>query len=65
MAAFKVLKGARVEKGLSQEKLGEKLGMTKQTYCLKENGKAKFTWDEAQELSKILDKSLTYLFFKD
>lgn len=56
------LKGKRVEKGLTQEKMAAKLGMTKKTYNFKENGKYIFRLDEIKKILEILDCNFEDIF---
>ena len=62
------VKGYRNMLNLSQEKLGDYLGISKQTYSLKEIGKVSFNDKEKSQLLdlfKQIDPNLTidYLFF--
>ncbi len=54
----KKLKGLRVENGLTQKQISEKLGMAIKTYNRKELGLVEFTRDEILRLAEILDMSL-------
>lgn len=57
-----MIKAGRAEKGYTQSQIASKLGMSKPTYNLKENGKRQFTENEMITLSIILEKSLDELF---
>lgn len=57
--------GKRNEKGLTQEKMGELLGISKQNYNLKENGKLDFNLVEVKKILSILDDSYDNIFFED
>lgn len=46
--------GLMAEKRISQRKMAELLGMNKNTFNAKVNGKAKFTTDEATKICEIL-----------
>ena len=48
------IKGYRNMLNLSQQELGEKLGMTKQSYHNKETGKCRFKDAEKMEFKKLL-----------
>ena len=56
---------ARKEKGDTQKKVAEKLGITPQRYQLKEGGKAYFTLPEAKILSEMYGMSIDDLFSKN
>lgn len=56
------LKGARVEKGLTQREVAEKIGISTVSYTRKENGDYEFTQSEMKKICKILNKSLDFLF---
>lgn len=55
---LRLLKSKRVLKGFTQEKLATKIGMNTKTYNLKENGRNRFSLDEAARLSECLELSL-------
>jgi DNA-binding XRE family transcriptional regulator len=65
---YKKLKGARVEKGITQFKMAELLDITQNTYYLKEvnksiNGKKRdFTISEANKILTILNKKYEDIF---
>lgn len=56
------LKGARVEKGLTQEDMAERIGISTYSYLMKENGKRDFTLTEMKKICKILGKELSEIF---
>lgn len=56
------LKGARVEKGLTQEDMAERIGISTYSYLMKENGKRDFTLTEMKKICEILDKELYEIF---
>jgi len=56
------LKGARVEKGLTQEAMAEKIGISTYSYLMKENGKRDFTLTEMKKICEILGKELSEIF---
>jgi putative transcriptional regulator len=53
---------SRIEKGYTQEELAERIGVTRQTIGLIEKGKYNPTISLCLNLSRVLDKSLDYLF---
>ncbi|HFU4432911.1 TPA: helix-turn-helix transcriptional regulator [Streptococcus suis] len=62
------IRGYRNMLGLTQEQLGEKLGMTKQSYHNKEVGKNSFSDDEKMKFKQLLlplfpDITLEDIFF--
>ena len=56
------LKGLRVENGLTQKELAEKLGFSETTYVLKEKGRVPFKDYEIAELCKIFNVSASIFF---
>ena len=54
----KKLKDLRIEKGLSQQKLGEELGFCNQTISFWESGSREPDLDTLVEISKYFDVSL-------
>lgn len=63
-----VIAGYRAMLGLTQEELGELLGMSKQAYSMKERGERKFNDKEKEELKNLLlpyfpDITIDSLFF--
>jgi len=56
------LKGARVEKGLTQEDMAKRIGISTYSYLMKENGKRDFTLTEMKKICEILDKKLYEIF---
>lgn len=59
----RVIKSERARLGYNQQFVADKLGISKSTYNLKENGKREFTETEMRILSTIFKKSLDELFF--
>ena len=59
------IKAARLAKGLSQEQLGEKLGVSFQAVSTWEQGKFLPDSDRLPELAKVLDLSLDSLFAEE
>jgi len=59
----KKIKILRAIKGVTQEEVANALGITLSTYCKKENGKRKFTLDEAYKLAQYFDCSIEGIFF--
>ena len=57
--------GKRNEKGLTQEKIAEMLGISKQNYNLKENGKLDFNLVEVKKILLILEDSYDNIFFEE
>lgn len=58
----KVLCELRLEKGISQRKLGEDLGVVNQTISFWENGKREPDMDTLLKIAKYFNVSLEYLF---
>ena len=56
------LKGARVEKGLTQEDMAESIGISTYSYLMKENGNLDFTLTEMKKICEILGKELSEIF---
>lgn len=56
------LKALRVEHGLTQDDIAEKLGVTTATYSRKENGLYDFTVAEVKKLFKIYPNNRRDLF---
>ena len=59
------LKAKRVELGLTQQEMADKLGITTTTYCFKENGKREFTISEIATLLNILQCNFTDIFLSE
>ncbi len=59
------LKLARVEHSLTQAELAEKVGVTRQTIGLIENGRYNPTLNLCIAIAKALDKTLNDLFWKE
>ena len=58
------LKGKRVEKGLSQAEISNKLNMSISTYNLKENGIREFTISECIEIMQLLECTFEDIFLQ-
>ena len=56
---------ARVENNLTQAELAEKVGVTRQTIGLIENGKYNPTLNLCIEIARVLNKTLDELFRED
>ena len=56
------IKGKRNEKGITQDEMALRLGITQKTYNLKENGKADFTLAELATIINILECKFTDIF---
>ena len=52
------LKAKRILNGLTQEQLAKKIGINTKSYNMKENGKIRFSLDEAAKVSEVLKLSL-------
>lgn len=61
----KVLKSLRARYGDTQQDLADFLGITINTLNFKENGKYKFTLEEAYKISKKYKTPLEEIFFKE
>ena len=57
--------GKRNEKGITQEKMAELIGISKNNYNLKENGKLDFNLVEVKKILGILDSTYEDIFFED
>ncbi len=55
---LRLLKSKRVLKGLTQKQVAKKIGINTKSYNLKENGKVKFSIEEAFKTSKCLGLTL-------
>ena len=64
MTKLNKLKGARAEKGYSQGEMAEKLGISRDSYNLKENGKSEFKLSEIKDILDILDKEFVDIFLE-
>ena len=62
MGENRKLKGARVEKGLTQKQLAEKMGITKKAYYNKENGKTEFKQSEINVILNEVDRKYEDIF---
>lgn len=59
------LVGKRNEKGITQEKMANLLGISKGNYNLKENGKLDFNLIEVRKILKILDETYDHIFLDE
>lgn len=57
--------GKRNEKGITQEKMAEMLGISKNNYNLKENGKLDFNLVEVKKILQILNSTYDEIFFEE
>lgn len=57
--------GKRNEKGITQEKMAEMLGISKNNYNQKENGKLDFGLLEVKKILQILDSTYDEIFFEE
>lgn len=55
--------GKRNEKGLTQQDMADKIGISKNNYNLKENGKLDFGLLEVKKILSILDSDYNEIFF--
>lgn len=68
MFNYSKLKGKMKEKGITQEKLSEMIGIDKSTLSLKLNNQALLNQDEINKITKILKipaKEIKEYFFKE
>lgn len=56
--------GKRNEKGITQQGMADLLGISKNNYNLKENGKLDFNLVEVKKILKILNDSYDNIFFE-
>lgn len=57
------LRGARAEKGYTQEKLAKAIGLSRFGYIQKEKGINNFTEMEIKKICEVLEKEVTDIFF--
>lgn len=57
------VKSLRVLYGDTLSDLAKEMGITKSTLCSKENGKRKFTLEEARFIAKRYEKTIEEIFF--
>ncbi len=57
--------GKRNEKGITQEKMAELIGISKNNYNLKENGKLDFNLSEVKKILNILSEDYNNIFFTE
>lgn len=55
--------GKRNEKGITQEKMAKLIGISKNNYNLKENGKLDFNLSEVKKILSILGEDYNTIFF--
>ena len=55
---LRLLKSKRVLKGLTQEAIATKIGINTKSYNMKENGKNRFSLEEAAKISQCLNLDL-------
>lgn len=55
------LAAARVNAKMTQRQVAEALGISNQTVCNWENGKAEPSWSQAEQLSKLFGMDLDYI----
>lgn len=58
------VKEARETAGLSQEKVAKELNMSFVSYNRKENGKAKWTYEQAKRFSEIVNVHMWLIEFR-
>lgn len=56
------IKALRANVNLSQEQVAEYLGISRESYRNKENGKRKFTFEEGHKLSDLFNVSLDMIY---
>lgn len=59
------VKGYRNMLNLSQKEVGDMLGLSKQSFSLKERGKIKFTIDEMKTLKKLFSSINPHITIED
>ena len=57
------LKTKRIEKGISSSEMARILKMSKSSYSKKENGKIRFSLEEAELISQFFKEQIEDLFF--
>ncbi len=57
--------GKRNEKRITQEQMGKLLGISKNNYNLKENGKLDFSLTEVKKILDILKSDYNEIFFEE
>ena len=62
---FRTLKALRTQYGLNQTEMGQLLGINKNTYNFKENGKNDFTLPEVIKIIQLFERSFDEIFFND
>lgn len=59
------LKIRRIQKGLSQKELAERIGITNQSISDYESGRLNPSYDTMKQISEELDSTVDALFFKE
>ena len=59
------LKAYRALKLLTQTEVAKELGITRESYGQKENGKTEFTLSEIKKISELLGQPVEEIFFAD
>ena len=59
------LAAARVNAKMTQNEVAKAIGVSNQTICNWENGKAEPTYSQAKQLSKLYGISLDYIFLPE
>lgn len=59
------LVGKRNEKGITQEQMAEMIGISKNNYNLKENGKLDFNLVEVKKILEVLESNYNNIFFEE
>lgn len=62
---YSKLKNLRLSKGLSVEKMGVKLGISRAFYWQIETGTRRLSYDMAVNISKVFNVKPDYLFYED
>ena len=57
--------GKRNEKGITQEQMAELIGISKNNYNLKENGKLDFNLVEVKKILGVLESNYNDIFFEE
>lgn len=62
---YSKLRSFRVEKGMSVEKMGRKLGISRAFYWQIEKGTRRLSYDMAVKIAQIFNIKPDYLFYND
>ena len=54
--------GARTEMRITQDDMAKALGITRQTYSLKERGNRSFSTSELENIARVTNKPVEYFF---